>query len=234
MQVRWSYPFLAAAAMVISSSSRFLGSAGGFEECAKFCYNTIITHNLVLLQWPGEVPAAGLGSHHHPTTRATASHLTARATRPRSSGLGCAAAGARWQSTGGPQTLRSNGWDGAGEGRVRWRCWPLGRPGSFVPHRQSVSLVLIFGESGRRVVGGTVEAVMFRMGGSVAHRQLLQTEWLVGSCCRPSGSPSRCGWTHIVRPYSGGCDVQLRRDWVTESQSIASALWSTFHPRYVS
>nr|XP_051220465.1 uncharacterized protein LOC127338358 isoform X2 [Lolium perenne] len=79
--------------------------------------------------------------------------------------------------------------------------------------------------------GGTVEAVMFRMGGSVAHRQLLQTEWLVGSCCRPSGSPSRCGWTHIVRPYSGGCDVQLRRDWVTESQSIASALWSTFHPR---
>jgi hypothetical protein len=50
MQVRRSYPFSATSATAISSSSRFLGSAGTFEACAKFCYNTISTHKLVLLR----------------------------------------------------------------------------------------------------------------------------------------------------------------------------------------
>jgi hypothetical protein len=62
--------------MAISSSSRFLGSAGTFEACAKFCYNTISTHNLVLLQ----CAAAHRGKL---GTSSTPLHFLHDATRPR-------------------------------------------------------------------------------------------------------------------------------------------------------
>lgn len=66
----------------------------------------------------------------------------------------------RWQSTGGPPTLRSNGRDGAGAGRAWWRCWIA----LVLLHRLSASLLPDFGEPSRRVGVGTGEPGLFGMG----------------------------------------------------------------------